>query len=289
MDSSPKQARIKAVEGLPPLRDIIDQYELYAQKSLGQNFLLDINITDKIVREAMNRDHRTWEDVHALEVGPGPGGLTRSLLKSTCDKVTAIEYDRRAVDALQSLKGASQGDCEVIQGDALDIDLTTISGTPRVIVANLPYNIATPLLIGWLKQIRADKNSYQSMALMFQKEVAERIVAKVNTKAYGRLGVISQWLCDVSILYELPASAFTPPPKVKSAIVHFVPKALPDNAPTFKDVERVTAAAFNQRRKMVRSSLKDYRDVIKALNLNPEHRAENIDVHDFVSIAAFKA
>jgi 16S rRNA (adenine1518-N6/adenine1519-N6)-dimethyltransferase len=279
--------RKAAVEALPPLRDIIAASGLSAQKALGQNFLLDLNLTDKIVRSAQDRFKGNWADVHAIEIGPGPGGLTRSLLKSGARKVTAIEFDSRAVDALSSLKLASDGDLEIIQADALEVDLTSIDVTPRIIVANLPYNIATPLLINWLRQIRGDAKSFSQMTLMFQKEVAERIAARVDTKAYGRLGIIAQWVCRTEKLFDLPPSAFTPPPKVTSAVVQFIPRDLPKDAPAFDAVERVTAAAFQQRRKMIRSSLKEYLPAIEALGIDPQRRAETLDVQDFLNIAKF--
>ena len=281
------QKRIECIEQLPPLRDVIAQHGLSAQKSLGQNFLLDMNITDKIVREAMVRDSNGWDGVHAFEIGPGPGGLTRSLLKSPVDKVSAIELDQRAITALDDLVTQSQKDLRVIEQDAMRTDLTLLGDAPRIIVANLPYNIATPLLVGWLKQIREDTSSYQSMTLMFQKEVADRITAPPNTKSYGRLAVISQWLCQVTKIYDLPPSAFTPPPKVMSAVVHFTPRTLAPNSPDFGSVERVTAAAFNQRRKMIRSSLKEYADAINSLGINPQKRAENLSVQDYINIASF--
>lgn len=282
------KVRRQNVEALPPLRDVIAQHDLSAQKALGQNFLLDMNITDKIVREAMARDGDDWNGVHAFEIGPGPGGLTRSLLKSPVVKVSAIELDRRAVAALEGLVDAAQGDLDVLQCDALNEDLTMMAPAPRVIVANLPYNIATPLLIGWLKQIRADHNAYKSMTLMFQKEVAERMAAAVNTKAYGRLAIITQWLCQAHVIYDLPPSAFTPPPKVMSAVVHLTPRELPADSPDFKMVERVTAAAFNQRRKMIRSSLKEYMPAIEALGIDPQCRAENLTIAEFLAISSFK-
>ncbi len=281
-------ARIKSIEALPPLRDVIEAYDLRAQKSLGQNFLLDMNITDKIVREAMLRDGGDWSSVHAFEIGPGPGGLTRALLKSDAPNVTAIEFDERAVRALQDLKNAAGGGLDLIQSDALKINLLDLSDAPRVIVANLPYNIATPLLIGWLKQIRAEHSAYQSMALMFQKEVGDRIAAAPNSKAYGRLSIITQWLCQAQIMYDLPPNAFTPPPKVKSSVVFFKPKILPDDAPSFEEVERVTAAAFNQRRKMIRSSLKDYMPAIEALGIDSQMRAENLTVRQYLDICSYK-
>ena len=277
--------RRQAVEGLPPLRDVIAAHQLSAQKSLGQNFLLDMNITDKIVRESYQQDN-TWEDVHAFEIGPGPGGLTRSLLKSNVRKVTAVEFDKRAVEALGDLKNAVGDDLQIIQGDALKTDLTKLGSKPRIIIANLPYNVATALLINWLKQICFDPNSFQSMSLMFQKEVAERILAKPDTKPYGRLSVISQWLCNTNLLYDLPPSAFTPPPKVNSAVVHFVPKKLDNSAPDFEVVERIVATAFNQRRKMIRSSLKEYLAAVEFLNIDLQKRAENLTVSEYLAIAS---
>lgn len=280
--------RLAAVEALPPLRDVIGEHGLSAQKSLGQNFLLDINITDKIVRAAQGYAPKVnWSDVHAFEIGPGPGGLTRSLLKSSAKKVTALEFDSRAIAALSSLVQASGGDLDLVQQDALTAHITQMCDAPRVIIANLPYNIATPLLIGWLKDIRANHASYASMTLMFQKEVAERIVAAPASKAYGRLAVISQWLCHVKKVFDLPPSAFTPPPKVVSSVVQFVPNELAGDAPDFKAVETVTAAAFNQRRKMIRSSMKDYMSAIEALGIDSQKRAEELTVQDFLNIAAF--
>ncbi len=281
------EKRIAAIEALPPLREVISDHGLSAQKSLGQNFLLDQNITDKILREALNASPNDFVQTTVFEIGPGPGGLTRSILKTNAPKVIALEFDERAVKALQSLKDAANSDLEVIRIDALQTDLTELSDAPRAIVANLPYNIATPLLLNWLRQIRTDKNTYQSMSLMFQKEVADRILAKPETKAYGRLSIISQWLCRVSNIYDLPPSAFVPPPKVNSAVVHFLPKDLPDDAPDFAVVEKITAAAFNQRRKMIRSSLKEYMPIIEALGIDPTKRAENLSVEDYLAIAKF--
>ncbi len=280
-------SRINAVNALPPLRDVIAKHSLSAQKSLGQNFLLDMNITDKIVREAILRDNNNWSDVNVFEIGSGPGGLTRSLLRSSAKTVKAIELDKRAVLALHDLVTAANGDLEILPLDAMKVDLTSLCSAPRVIVANLPYNIATPLLINWLKQIRDNNKSYKSMTLMFQKEVADRICAKPNSRTYGRLAIISQWLCNVTKIYDLPPSAFTPPPKVMSAVVHFSPKILPDNAPKFSTVESVTAAAFNQRRKMIRSSLKNYMPAIESLNIDPQKRAENLYINEYIDIAKF--
>lgn len=267
-------------DNLPALRDVIEQYDLRAKKALGQNFLLDQNITDKIVRHAGDLSGKT-----VFEIGSGPGGLTRSLLKSPAQKIIAIEFDARAVAALQNLKDHSKGRLEIVQGDALRADLTALAGAPRVIVANLPYNIATALLTGWLEQIRTNFHSYESMTLMFQKEVAERMIARPGTKIYGRLSVLCQWLCTVEKVFDLPPSAFTPPPKVSSSVVHFRPRQLAQNSPDFKSVERVTAAAFGQRRKMIRSSLKDYAGKIEALGIDPALRAENLSPADFINLA----
>ncbi len=279
--------RAAAIESLPPLREIIAAHELNAQKSLGQNFLLDLNLTDKIVRRVQQKYAGDWTKVNIIEIGPGPGGLTRSLLKSGVRSVTALEFDARAVVALQSLVEASDNALSLVQADALGTDVLRLCPAPRMIVANLPYNIATPLLIGWLKQIRMDTQAFEGMALMFQKEVAERIAAPPDTKAYGRLGVISQWICATEKLMDLPPSAFTPPPKVTSSIVYFAPRKLLADAPAFELVESLTAAAFGQRRKMIRSSLKAYLPAVEALGIDPQRRAETLSVEDFVGIANF--
>lgn len=268
------------VLALPPLRDVLRDNDLRAEKKLGQNFLLDLNLTDKIARAAGN-----LSGVTAFEIGPGPGGLTRSLVRSDADHVIAIEYDPRAIQALDGLKIAADTRLEVIHGDALNVDLCALSKAPRAIIGNLPYNIATPLLINWLRQIHEDETSYRSMTLMFQKEVAERITAKVGDKTYGRLGVLSQWLCDAHLVFDVPASAFTPAPKVTSSIVYFQPKKRKNNQPSFKSIERVTAAAFGQRRKMIRGSLKNYKQYFKELGLDETLRAENLNVDQFIALA----
>ncbi len=268
------------LSNLPPLRDVIDAHELRAKKSLGQNFLLDLNLTEKIVRQAGE-----LSGCHVFEIGPGPGGLTRALVESDAKTVTAIEFDERAITALQSLVDISDGRLRVIEGDALCADLTQLGEAPRAIVANLPYNIATPLLIGCLKQVRDNPDAYRSMTLMFQKEVAQRITARTGDKHYGRLAVMAQWLCDVERVMDISPQAFTPPPKVTSSVVHLLPKKLPVDSPSFNSVEAVTAAAFGQRRKMIRSSLKAYAAFFDALGLNPEARAETLKVEDFIALA----
>jgi 16S rRNA (adenine1518-N6/adenine1519-N6)-dimethyltransferase len=268
------------LDSLPPLRDVISAHGLRAEKSLGQNFLLDQNITDKIVRQAGDLSGKT-----VIEIGPGPGGFTRSLLRAGAGKVIAVEFDPRAVAALQDLRDVAGARLEVIQADALETNLQDLCEGPRVIAANLPYNIATPLLVGWLKQLRKDGGAYEQMILMFQKEVGQRITAGVGSKAYGRLSVISQWICEVKSLFDLPPSAFTPPPKVKSSVVRFVPRVLPGDVPDFKAVEAVTASAFGQRRKMIRTSLKDYAAQIEALGFDPQSRAENLTPEDYIKLA----
>lgn len=275
----PSDQHIHAIESLPPLREVISQHGLRAEKSLGQNFLLDQNLTDKIARQASALDGKT-----VIEIGPGPGGLTRSLLKSNAVKVIAVEYDPRAVEALQSLKDAAQGRLEILQQDALELDVQSLCDGPRVIAANLPYNIATPLLLGWLKNLRETPGCFDEMILMFQKEVAQRICAQPGNKTYGRLSVISQWLCDTKAVMEIPPSAFTPPPKIKSSVVRFMPKALSADAPEFKAVEALTAQAFGQRRKMIRSTLKAYASSFEKLGLRPESRAEELSVDDFIRL-----
>lgn len=265
---------------LPPLRDVIREHHLRAEKSLGQNFLLDQNITDKIVRLSGQFDGLT-----AIEIGPGPGGLTRSLLASPAAKVIAIEFDERAVNAMTDLKSVYGDKLSIIHGDAMQTDITDIAGPPRAIVANLPYNISVVLLAKWLELIRADRQVVNFMALMFQKEVADRILAEHGSKTYGRISVMAQWLCTVKRLFDLPPSAFTPPPKVKSTVVQFIPRTLEANAPPFEIMEKILAAAFNQRRKMVRSSLSEFADAMEQAGTDQTRRAEDLSVADFVKIA----
>jgi 16S rRNA (adenine1518-N6/adenine1519-N6)-dimethyltransferase len=267
-----------ALAALPPLREVIARHELAARKALGQHFLLDGNLTDRIARAAGDLSTGT-----TIEVGPGPGGLTRSLLRTGATKVVAIERDRRAVAALADLAQAAVGRLEVREGDALEIDLTDLGEAPRRIVANLPYNVATPLLIGWLRQAPA----FESFTLMFQKEVVERLAAKPRSKAYGRLSVLTQHVCEVTPLFDIAASAFVPPPKVVSSVVRLRPR--PASTLDLGRLEAVTAAAFGQRRKMLRSSLKGVTDepegLLGCLGLSPTARAEELTVDDFVRLA----
>jgi len=271
------------IDPLPPLRDVITRHDLRAKKSLGQNFLLDLNLTARIARAAGDL---AGSDV--IEVGPGPGGLTRGLLAEGARKVLAIEKDGRCLPALAEIASVYPGRLEVIEGDALQIDPLAHLTQPIKIVANLPYNVGTELLVRWLTP-KIWPPFWSSLTLMFQKEVAERIVAKPGSKAYGRLAILAQWRCDARIVLTLPPSAFTPPPKIDSAVVHL--QALPE--PRFpadaKILERVVAAAFNQRRKMLRSSLRGLDQQIEArlerLGITPTARAEEIGLEQFCLLA----
>jgi 16S rRNA (adenine1518-N6/adenine1519-N6)-dimethyltransferase len=261
---------------LPPLREVIGRYHLNARHSLGQHFLLDLNLTAKIARVAGD-----LKGVSVIEIGPGPGGLTRALLDTDAARVVAVERDERCVEALGELVERYPERLTIVQGDALAIDAATLAPAPRRIVANLPYNVAVPLLIGWLRNASA----YEAMVLMFQKEVADRLTAKPRSKAYGRLSVIAQWLCEVKPLFNLDKKAFTPPPKVTSTVVSLTPRPQPLAPADWKSLEAVTAAAFGQRRKMLRSSLKSIGLAPEEAEVSPTARAEELDVESFCRLA----
>jgi len=261
---------------LPPLKDVIQQFELNARKRLGQNFLLDLNLTRKIAGYAGQ-----LKDTHVIEIGPGPGGLTRALLESNAQSVTVVETDPRAVQVMDNLQFHYPDRLKVISGDALKLDLSTLCPAPRVLVANLPYNIATVLLINWLRQI----TDFQRMTLMFQKEVADRITATPHSRTYGRLSVLSQWLCNVHLDFNVPKTAFTPPPKVMSSVVSFMPRPQPLAKANLQTLETITGLAFGQRRKMLRRSLKSLQLDFDALHISPTLRAEDLSVIDFCKIA----
>jgi len=264
---------------LPPLREVIARHGLSASKALGQNFLFDGQLLARIA--AIPGD---LADAEVLEVGPGPGGLTRALLAAGA-RVTAIERDRRCLPALAELEAAYPGKLRVIEGDALEVDAPALfEGRPHI-VSNLPYNVGTALLVRWLS---ADWQPWwQSLTLMFQREVAERIVATTDSDAYGRLAVLAQWRSSARIAMNVHRSAFTPPPKVMSAVVHIVPGEQPDDV-AFAKLERLTAAAFGQRRKMLRQSLKSVPGALEALDqvgIDPARRAETVSVGEFIALA----
>ena len=271
----------EALAALPPLREVIARSGMDARKSLGQHFLLDLNLTGKIARAAGD-----LAGVNVIEVGPGPGGLTRALVASPATEVIAVERDRRCHDVLGSLIAASAGRLRLIEADALACDLAALCPAPRAIIANLPYNIATPLLIGWLRQTPA----FSVMVLMFQAEVARRLTASPRTKDYGRLSVLTQWLMKPEYLFELPPRAFTPPPKVTSAVVRLTPRVDRVDPALFASMEKVTAAAFGQRRKMLRASLKsltpDAESLLQAAGIPGTARAEEIGWEGFMTLAS---
>jgi 16S rRNA (adenine1518-N6/adenine1519-N6)-dimethyltransferase len=264
---------------LPPLREVIARHDLAARRSLGQHFLLDGNLTARIVRAAGELSGR-----HVIEVGPGPGGLTRALLASPAADVTVVEIDRRAVAAIGELAATVGKRLRVIEADALRTDVAALTDAPRQIVANLPYNIGSPLLVGWLRQAAA----FERMTLMFQQEVAERICAAPGTAAYGRLSVLAQWICDAHIALRIPPEAFTPPPKVWSAVVVLMPHAVQPPAEMFAAMERLTAAAFGQRRKMLRSALKPLggEALLSAAEIAADRRAETLSIAEFDRLVA---
>jgi 16S rRNA (adenine1518-N6/adenine1519-N6)-dimethyltransferase len=271
------------VDELPPLREVIRRHGLSARKSLGQNFLLDLNLTGRIARAA-----GPFEGVGVVEVGPGPGGLTRALLANGAERVIAIERDERCIAALGEIATAYPGRLEIVAADALTIATpASIAGKPTRIVANLPYNIATALLVKWLSE-EPWPPRFDRLVLMFQREVADRLVAPPGSKTYGRLSILTQWRTEPKILFDVNASAFVPPPKVKSSVVQLVPRAAP-LACDRRMLERVTEAAFGQRRKMLRQSLRslgvDAQELLAMAVIEPTLRAEDIPVAGFVALA----
>ncbi len=272
-----------AIDGLPPLREVIAEHGLSARKALGQNFILDLNLTARIARAAGN-----IREADVLEVGPGPGGLTRGLLAEGARKVVAIEKDARCLPALARIADAYPGRLEVVQGDALEVDLSGRFAPPVRVVANLPYNIGTELLVRWLTP--SDWPPFwTSLTLMFQREVAERIVATPGSEAYGRLAILAQWRAEPRIVLDLPPQAFVPAPKVSSAVVHLDALPRPRFPASASALARVTAAAFGQRRKMLRSSLRSISPNIEthleAVGIPPTERAERVSLDAFCALA----
>lgn len=267
-------------DGLPPLREVIAKYDLAARRALGQNFLLDLNLTGKIARAAGELGVGT-----TIEVGPGPGGLTRALLSHGAREVIAIERDTRCLGALAEIAAAYPGKLTVIEGDALAVDCAKLGAAPRRIVANLPYNIATPLIIKWLQQGAA----FASLTVMVQKEVADRMAAVPRTKDYGRLSVLAQFLSRPRRLFDLPPRAFVPAPKVTSTVIELLPLPEPAFPARLAELERVTQAAFGQRRKMLRQSLRslggDTEALMAAAEITPTARAEELTVAQFAALA----
>ena len=268
-------------EPLPPLREVIARYGIRAKRQLGQHFLLDLNLCRRIVRAAGDLAGKT-----AVEIGPGPGGLTRALLETGAARVIAVERDPRCIDALADLSRRYGDRLDVVAGDALDVDVSALAGTDRIaIVANLPYNVATPLLIGWLRRV----DSISAMTLMFQKEVAERIVAAPGTSAYGRLAVVTQWLCEAKRAFDVAPTAFVPPPRVTSTVVNLVPRDAPLAPADMASLETVTAAAFGRRRKMLRSALaglvEDPETFLAQEGIAPTARAETLPPEAFCALA----
>lgn len=265
---------------LPPLREVVARHGIAARKGLGQHFLFDLNLTGRITRTAGPLADKT-----VIEIGPGPGGLTRALLDAGAERLVVVERDARCIDALREIAAAYPNRLEILEGDALEIRAASLGSAPRVIVSNLPYNISTVLLRNWFDELDA----IESMTLMFQREVAQRLAAPPGGKDYGRLSVLTQWLCEVSLAFSLPAAAFTPPPKIDSAVVRFTPRATP-LAPARKDIlEKTTAAAFGQRRKMLRASLRslggDSEALLKDADIDPTRRAETLSVTEFCALA----
>lgn len=270
------------IDGLPPLREVIATHDMRAKKSLGQNFLLDLNLTSKIARQAGDLN-----SCDVLEVGPGPGGLTRGLLAEGARKVLAVEKDSRAMGPLSEIQAAYPGRLEVINADALELDPLDHLTPPIRVVANLPYNVGTELLVRWLTP-KTWPPAWSSLTLMFQKEVAQRIVAQPGSKAYGRLAVLAQWRSDARIVMELPPEAFTPPPKIRSAVVHLDALSQPRFEADAGKLQKVVAMAFNQRRKMLRASLKgmspEIEDILTSVGIKPTSRAEEIGLEEFCAL-----
>ncbi len=266
--------------GLPPLREVIARHGLRARKDLGQHFLLDLNLTGRIARAAGDLGRVT-----VIEIGPGPGGLTRALLDSGAKQVVAIERDDRCLAALEELAATCPGRLRVIGADALEVDIATLAPGPLKVVANLPYNVATPLLFRWLDRVTA----FEDLTLTFQKEVADRITARPRSRDYGRLSVMTQWRCEVRRLFDVSPQAFVPPPKITSTVLKLVPRPAPLCTAEPDAMSRVVAVAFGQRRKMLRTALKplgaDVAGLLAAAGVSPTARAEELEIEDFCALA----
>ncbi len=272
---------------LPTLRETVDKYGLLAKKSLGQNFMLDMNITDKIIRNSLERQKKIdFSHEVVYEIGSGPGGLTRAILKAKPQKLTVIEMDERCIAIMNDIKSVVGERLEIVEGDALKYSFSAADTPPKNIVSNLPYNISVPLLIGWLKNM----SEFSSLTLMFQKEVAERITAEVGTKSYGRISVLAQLVCHIEKLFDLNPNCFVPAPKIWSSVLLFMPlEQLPESG-LLQKVEKVTELAFGQRRKMIRQSLKSISNlagICEKIGIQPTSRAENITPAQYCELARY--
>lgn len=272
------------IDSLPSLRLIVESHGLLAKKALGQNFLLDRNITDKIIRLSLEKQgKKDFSGEYVFEIGPGPGGLTRSVLYHYPKKLTIVEMDERCIGIMKEIQEKT-GDClEIINGDALKMDFSQFNGEPKNIVSNLPYNISVPLLIGWLKQIK----NYDSLTLMFQKEVADRITAPIKSKDYGRISILAQLLCKIDRLFDISPECFVPAPKIFSTVVLFRPLKRTISPEVIERIEKITTLAFSQRRKMIRQSLKSWNGIEEkcaALNIPMTARAEEITPEQYLQL-----
>lgn len=273
------------INKLPSLRDTVEQYGLMAKKSLGQNFLLDMNITDKIIRCSLEAQSKAdFQNENVYEIGPGPGGLTRAILKANPQKLTVIEMDSRCIEIMHDIKKIVGEQLQIVEGDALQYDFTADRSAVKNIVSNLPYNISVPLLLNWLKNMQ----NFASLTLMFQKEVAERITAEPNNKTYGRISVMAQLTCKIKTLFNLNPNCFVPAPKIWSTVLLFEPLATIPPADILQKVEKLTEAAFNQRRKMLRQSLKsvaNLQQICEQANIDTTARAENLSPQQYLKLA----
>lgn len=270
---------------LPTLRETVEKYELLAKKSLGQNFLLDMNITEKIIRQSLSMQNlESFAGAYVYEVGPGPGGLTRAILKNNPQRLTVIEMDSRCIDIMNDIKNVVGEQLQIIEGDALKYNFAAENVAPKHIVSNLPYNISVPLLVGWLKNMA----QYSSLTLMFQKEVAERIIAETNNKSYGRISVLAQLTCHIKVLMNLNPNCFVPAPKIWSTVLLFQPREIIPSTEILQKVSNLTELAFGQRRKMIRQSLKSIKnlaEICSGLNIPLTARAENLSPEQYLELA----
>ena len=273
------------MQELPSLRETIEKHGLLAKKSLGQNFLLDMNITEKIIRSSLALQNKEdFSDSHIYEIGSGPGGLTRAILKSNPKTLTVIEMDSRCIEIMQEIKHIVGEQLQIVEGDALQYDFSSLSNINQHVISNLPYNISVPLLIGWLKNMQ----NFKSLTLMFQKEVAERIMASVNNKSYGRISVLAQLVCKIDKLFDLNPNCFVPAPKIWSSVLLFRPNETIISPDILREVEKITELAFGQRRKMIRQSLKtlpNLEEICPKIGIDLTMRAENITPEQYLLLA----